>query len=101
MQVKLVNANGEILMLPEEMAVEGWSSERELPGVEVSGRHGRYIDPMQKARRLHSRNIRVGGTIAGIDKDDADAIRDMVVGFVNRENTKSKKQKTKKKKKNK
>lgn len=84
MQVKLVNARDEVMLLPEEMAVEGWPSERELPGVEIQARHGRVIDlPMA---RMQARSIRVSGTMAGVDKQDADAIREMVVGFVHRAN---------------
>ncbi|HHY47091.1 MAG TPA: hypothetical protein GX506_07325 [Firmicutes bacterium] len=84
MQVKLINAKGEVMLLPEEMAVEGWPSEMDLPGTKIQGRHGRIID--MPIASLNSRTIRVSGTMAGVDKDDADAIREMVVGFVHRAN---------------
>lgn len=72
------------MLLPDEMAVEGWPSEMDLPGIKIQGRHGRIIDmPMAS---LNSRTIRVSGMMAGVDKDDADAIREMVVGFVHRAN---------------
>lgn len=84
MQVKLVNAKGDTLLLPEELAIQGWPDETELPGVEIQGRHGRVVD--RWLRRLQPRSIRVAGTIEGLNKDDADSILAMITGFVNKNN---------------
>lgn len=84
MQVELINAKGEVMLLPEEMAVEGWPSEMDLPGAKIQGRHGRIIDMSMSS--LQPRTIRVSGTMAGVDKDDADTIREMIAGFVHRAN---------------
>ncbi|MGE5584046.1 MAG: hypothetical protein ACM309_00680 [Bacillota bacterium] len=84
MRVRLVNADGEEMLLPEELAVQGWPDETDLPGVRIQGRPGRVVDlPLAS---MNPRNIQVSGTMAGLDKDDADNIREMIAGFVNRAN---------------
>ena len=81
MRVKLVNRYGEVLILPEELSLKGWPDDTNLKGTEIEGRPGRIID--RPSSKLKSRIIRVAGYMAGIDKDDADKIREMIAGFVN------------------
>lgn len=84
MRVKLVNCNGEEYLLPEEMSVQGYPDSTTLPGIEIAGRPGKIID--RPLTRMESREILVGGTIAGIDKDEADKIREEIAAFINRSN---------------
>lgn len=84
MQVKVINSLGETMMLPEELSVQGWPMQADLPGVEIEGQHGQVIDAGMI--RLKPRDIRVAGTLQGLSKDDADRIREMVAGFVYRAN---------------
>ena len=84
MQVKVINALGEVMLLPEELSVQGWPMEADLPGVEIEGRDGQEIDAGMI--RLKPRDVRVTGTLQGLSKDDADRIREMVAGFVYRAN---------------
>ena len=84
MQVKVINAFGEVMLLPEELSVQGWPMEADLPGVEIEGRDGQEIDAGMI--RLKPRDVRVTGTLQGLSKDDADRIREMVAGFVYRAN---------------
>jgi hypothetical protein len=81
MRVKLVNRYGEVLILPEELSLKGWPDDTNLKGTEIEGRPGRIID--RPNSKLRPRIIRVAGYMAGIDKDDADKIREMIAGFVN------------------
>lgn len=84
MQVKVINSLGEVMMLPEELSLQGWPMEADLPGTEIEGRHGQVIDTSMI--RLKPRDISVTGTLQGLSKDDADRIREMVAGFVYRAN---------------
>ncbi len=84
MQVKLVNGRGETMLLPETLALDGWPSERELPGVEIQGKSGRVVDLSLAGTR--PRTVRVVGSISGVDKDDSDRIREQIAGFVMRAN---------------
>jgi phage-related protein len=84
MRVKVINALGEVMLLPEELSVQGWPMEADLPGVEIEGRDGQEIDAGMI--RLKPRDVRVTGTLQGLSKDDADRIREMVAGFVYRAN---------------
>jgi len=84
MQVKVINALGEMMLLPRELSLQGWPMEAELPGVEIEGHDGQVIDAGMI--RLKPRDIRVTGTLQGLSKDDADRIREMVAGFVYRAN---------------
>ncbi len=84
MQVKVINVLGEVMLLPEELSVQGWPMEADLPGVEIEGRDGQEIDAGMI--RLRPRDVRVTGTLQGLSKDDADRIREMVAGFVYRAN---------------
>ena len=84
MRVKVINSLGETMLLPEELSVQGWPMEADLPGVEIEGRDGQVIDAGMI--RLKPRDIRVTGTLQGLSKDDADRIREMVAGFVYRAN---------------
>jgi phage-related protein len=83
-QVKMINSLGEVMMLPEELSLQGWPMEADLPGTEIEGRHGQAIDTGMI--RLKPRTISVTGTLQGLSKDDADRIREMVAGFVYRAN---------------
>lgn len=84
MRVKVINALGEVMLLPEELALQGWPMEADLPGVEIEGQHGQVIDTSMI--RLRPRTVRVTGTLQGLSKDDADRIREMIAGFVFRAN---------------
>lgn len=84
MQVKVINALGEMMLLPRELSLQGWPMQADLPGVEIEGQHGQVIDT--GSIRLKPRSIRVAGTLQGLSKDDADRIREMVAGFVYRAN---------------
>lgn len=84
MRVKVINSLGETMLLPEELSVQGWPMEADLPGVEIEGRDGMEIDAGMI--RLKPRDVRVTGTLRGLSKDDADRIREMVAGFVYRAN---------------
>jgi len=84
MRVKVINSLGETMLLPEELSVQGWPMEADLPGVEIEGRDGMEIDAGMI--RLKPRDVRVTGTLRGLNKDDADRIREMVAGFVYRAN---------------
>ncbi|HPZ55598.1 MAG TPA: phage tail family protein [Bacillota bacterium] len=84
MRVKVINALGEVMLLPEELALQGWPMEADLPGVEIGGHDGQVIDAGMI--RLKPRDVRVTGTLQGLSKDDADRTREMVAGFVYRAN---------------
>ena len=84
MRVKVINALGEVMLLPEELALQGWPMEADLPGVEIEGHDGQVIDAGMI--RLKPRTIRIMGTLQGLSKDDADRIREMIAGFVFRAN---------------
>lgn len=84
MRVKVINALGETMLLPEELSLQGWPMQADLPGVEIEGQHGQAIDTGMI--RLKPRTISVTGTLQGLSKDDADRIREMVAGFVYRAN---------------
>ncbi len=84
MRVKVINSLGETMLLPEELSVQGWPMEADLPGVEIEGQDGQVIDAGMI--RLKPRDVRVAGTLQGLSKDDADRIREMVAGFVYRAN---------------
>jgi phage-related protein len=84
MQVKVINALGEMMLLPRELSLQGWPMQADLPGVEIEGRHGQVIDTSMA--RLKPRLVRVSGTLQGLSKDDADRIREMVAGFIYRAN---------------
>ena len=84
MQVKVINALGEMMLLPRELSLQGWPMQADLPGVEIEGQHGQVIDT--GSIRLKPRSIRVAGTLQGLSKDDADRIREMVAGFIYRAN---------------
>lgn len=84
MRVKVINALAEVMMLPEELSVQGWPMQADLPGIEIEGQHGQVID--EGSIRLKPRDIRVTGTLQGLTKDDADRMREMVAGFVYRAN---------------
>lgn len=79
MQVKLVNARMENLLLPYEMAVQGYPVQIEVPGVEIEGRDGRAVN--RKAKRVKPTTVTITGTIDGMTKDEADKLRNAVVGF--------------------
>lgn len=72
------------MLLPETLALDGWPSERDLPGVEIQGKSGRVVDLSLASTR--PRTVRVVGSISGFDKDDADRIREQIAGFVMRAN---------------
>ena len=84
MRVKVINALGETMLLPEELSLQGWPMEADLPGVEIEGHDGQVIDAGMI--RLKPRTIRIMGTLQGLSKDDADRIREMIAGFVFRAN---------------
>lgn len=79
MQVKLVNSRGETMLLPEGLAVQGYPAQLEVPGVEIEGRHGMIVD--RQLARVKPGSMTISGSIYGLSKDDADRIRDSVVGF--------------------
>jgi hypothetical protein len=84
MQIKLINSVGEIMLLPEAMAVEGYPDKTNLPSTRIEGRDGERIEA--PLRTLDSRSIRVSGELKGVDAREADALRDMIAGFINRNN---------------
>lgn len=84
MRVKVINALGEVMLLPEELSLQGWPMGADLPGVEIEGHDGQVIDAGMI--RLKPRTIRIMGTLQGLSKDDADRIREMIAGFVYRAN---------------
>ena len=84
MRVKVINALGETMLLPEELSLQGWPMGADLPGVEIEGHDGQVIDAGMI--RLKPRTIRIMGTLQGLSKDDADRIREMIAGFVFRAN---------------
>ncbi len=79
MQVKLVNARGETMLLPEGLSVQGYSAQLEVPGVEIEGKHGMIVD--RRLARVKPGSITISGSVYGLSKDDADRLRDSVVGF--------------------
>lgn len=84
MRVKLINSKGEMYLLPIGMAVQGYPVAINLPGVEIPGRPGRIID--RDLISMEVRDVFVNGTIEGLDKDDADRLREEIAKFVNHNN---------------
>jgi len=41
MRVKVINTLGETMLLPEELSLQGWPMEADLPGVEIEGHDAR------------------------------------------------------------
>ncbi len=72
MQIELIlnNGLGESILLPPELALDGYAVKKEIPGTVIPGRAGRRT--FRRLQRLEPGVLRASGTIECYSKEEAD-----------------------------
>lgn len=64
--------SGETILLPPELALNESEGKKNIPGVKLPGKHGKFLYPQLEC--LEPRILRASGTIKGLSIEDADEL---------------------------